>query len=163
MTEASPELLVTNKPYHGFWGYGFVCKGKICLLFLGWVGPGPFVLVPGLGAISLHLPFLAVSSLPGSWKLVRSARQKKGSTWARPCWRTASSTTVSGSGYGEVGCVSGKQACTCASTQAQDHGCPMTLLWGDRTGIHLSTSKGGLLRKADGWEVEFSTCPSRES
>lgn len=82
---------------------------KTCLPFLGWVGPGQLGFGSGVGeTISLHLLFLAVSLLPGSWKLVRSARRKKASTWAKPCWRMVSSTMVSGSGYGEVGWMSGK-------------------------------------------------------
>lgn len=55
--------------------------------------------VPGLGKASqLRLLFLAVSLFPGFWKLVKSARLKKESTWAKPCWRMVLSTMVSGAG-----------------------------------------------------------------
>lgn len=89
---------------------GFMCYGKKDLPAIPGVGgtrPAGFWF-RGWGTISLHLLFLAVSLLPGSWKLVRSARRKKASTWAKPCWRMVSSTMVSGSGYGEVGWMSGK-------------------------------------------------------
>lgn len=87
---------------------GFVWPGEgACHSWGGW-GQASLSLVPGLGTISSHLLFLAASSSPGSWKLVRSARRKKGSTWAKPCWRMALSTMVSGRRCGTVGCMSGK-------------------------------------------------------
>lgn len=72
----------------------------------GW-GQASLVLVPGapeLGKPSqLHLLFLAVSLFPGFWKLVKSARLKKESTWAKPCWRMVLSTMVSGAGQVDQG------------------------------------------------------------
>lgn len=43
----------------------------------------------------LYLMFLAVSLFPGSWKMVKSARRKKVSIWAKLCWRMGLSTMVS--------------------------------------------------------------------
>lgn len=75
------------------------------ILGSGW-GQASLVLVsgvPGLGRSSQpHLTFPAVSLLRGSWKLVKSARLKKASTWAKPCWRMVLSTMVSG-GWAQVG------------------------------------------------------------
>lgn len=46
------------------------------------------------GLCFIFFPLCAVNSCPGSWKLVRQETQKKGFTWVKLCWRTASSTTV---------------------------------------------------------------------
>lgn len=45
--------------------------------------------------VCVCVPSLLVSLCPGWWKLVKRATQRKGFTWAKLCWRTASSTTVS--------------------------------------------------------------------